>query len=128
MSATSIATLAKGGKGARPHPATRKRLVPRTLIRFSLLLSIGVAGVTVLMALLGILTGDEKAIAIVGILTMAMLMAITLILASFIILFRGLVSIGERLAAIVTWRLHGVRFVSSDSGGGVPDHWLDSPF
>lgn len=128
MTAKWKATPAKGGTAMHHHPATRKRLVPRPLIRFSLLLSIGVAAVTVLMAIFGIVTGDEKAIAIVGILTMAILMAMTLIIASFIILFRFLVGIAERLAAIVTWKRHGLRFVTPDSRSGVPDHWLDAPF
>ena len=106
----------------------RQRLVPRALIRFSLLLTIGIAAATVVFALFGMITGDHLAIAIVGVMTMATCLAVTLFIASLVVLFRCLVILCEGLLETLTRGAHRMKLETPAVPTGVGDDWLDGPF
>jgi hypothetical protein len=106
----------------------RKRIVPRALIRFSALLTIGIAATTLVLALLGTVTGDHLAVAIVGVLAIAVWLAVTFFIASIVILFRCLVALCERLVAARPWRRPRMKLHAPDFSTGVTDKWLDGLF
>jgi hypothetical protein len=128
MAILTIATSSVGSSVRGRKMLARKRIVPRALIRFSALLTIGIAAATVVLALLGMVTGDHLAVAVVGVLTIAVWLAVTLFIASIVILFRCLVALCERLVAALPWRAPRMKLHAADFPTGVTDQWLDGPF
>ena len=126
MSVLTIAKSSAKSSVRRRKDRVSNRLVPRALIRFSLLLSIGMAVTTIVLALAGLSTGEYQAIAVVGIVTIATLLGMTLIIASILIVFRCLVLIGERLVGLA-WPASRLKPVMPDVATGVTDEWLDGP-
>jgi hypothetical protein len=127
----AILTIAKSSVGSAVRGRKRlagKPIVPRGLIRFSMLLTIGMAMTTVVLTLFGMMTGDYLAIAAVGVMTIATWLAATLFIASLVILFRCLVVFCEGLLAAVPWRAHRLKLNASDVPNGITDEWLDGPF
>ena len=126
MSVLTIAKSSARSSVRRRKESVHNRLVPRALLRFSLLLSIGMAVTTIVLALAGLSTGEYQAIAVVGIVTIAALLGMTLVIASFLIVFRCLVLICERLVALA-WPASHLKPAAPDVPTGVADEWLDGP-
>jgi hypothetical protein len=127
MAILTIASAAPRSRSRTSKAGARQRLVPRALIRFSLLMTIGIAATTVVFALFGMITGDHMAVAVVGIMTMATLLAITLFLASLVVLFRCLVALCEGSLEMLTGRGRRMNLDALEVPKGVGDHWLDGP-
>lgn len=112
---------------AKERPG-RRGVVPRGFLRFSILLTIGMAASTVMLTLLGLFTGDFAAVFALGVMTMAVWQALSFFIASIIMVHRCLVAICERLLAAFPWPARPLKLQAADLPAGVTDDWMDGPY
>jgi hypothetical protein len=117
-----------------PRPASRGRRVlvrrwtdPRSLLGFSFLLTIGIAGVDLIIGLFS--PGPEARVIIgaISALTIAACWAVTLVIAWFVLLFRCLVALCDAILGAPSGRSSRVKLRPRPVAPGVSDAWLDGP-
>jgi len=111
----------------KKRPVSR-RIVPRGFLRFSILLTIGMAASTVVLTLLGMFTGDFLAVFALGVMTMAVWQALSFFIASVIMVHRCLVVLCERLVDAFPWPARRMKLQVADLSPGVTDDWMDGPY